>query len=128
MTPRDSDGERLRAFELGVFQRQPLDPDIAKVHLDASIATAPLRIDDDAKTELGMANALPYPPPRCAVAPVPRRRGTARGGRRVRRRNGCDARAPLRRIEVDRAACAPPRREPLHDIAQQLIEEARRNV
>ena len=56
-----------------------------------------------------------------AAARPPRRR-------RRRGRAGAAARAPLGDVDVDRAARCAPRRQPLHEVARQLVEEARRDV
>src|SRR6185503_11821486 len=44
----------LRRGELRVFQHQPLHAALAEVHLHARIRPAPLRVHDDARSEVGM--------------------------------------------------------------------------
>ena len=53
---------RLGRCEFGVIQRQPLESDLAEIHLHARVAAPSFGIDDYARAELGMQNVLSYLP------------------------------------------------------------------
>ena len=104
----------LRGFEPRVIEREPLDARVAEVDLHARVAAASFGVDDDADAELRVPHALPD-------APRGRRRRRARrAGDRCRRLR--PARCPTRTIDIERAAPLA-RRQPLHELARDLVEK-----
>src|SRR5687767_11240645 len=101
----------LRGLELSDRDREPLHALVAEVHLHPGVVAMALGVDDDARAELRMHDVL-TDAETADVARGPRQR-SARLAREIR---------------GERLLPRKTRREPLHELLRNFLEEARRNV